>query len=988
MTNSVQQWNAHWIWYPGRRWTVNYHFLARRAFALAGSVRSAALHISAYTDYQLYVNGECVGRGPHPSDPSWQSYDSYDVASLLQPGPNVVAVIAHNDGIGTHWQHRGPGGLIAQLEIETAAGHQVIATDDTWHVEEGRAWSLRSPRMFWSAGFTETFDFNQYPVGWVRPEHDDSAWSVPEVIGPHPTRPWLRLVAREIPLLRERPEKPVAAEKGTFALQGLHCIRFDGLVPAGENHLAYAQTHFLATEPRELILHLECDDAFKAFVNNRLAAEQSYSEEFSRTRVWRGRDEYEQVHHGMGPVGYKVRVRLRKGWNKVLVVVDQDAGGWGFTLAWLDPVTGNLVNLPFAAGRRATGHWLLAGPCPSTGLNDSLDAVATDITRAPAPDRGLYIPFDYTGVTDHPTLMRYEIRRDVQSLPGAETLHLRAGQFCVVDLGVVRVGYPQIAVNSRGKAILDVGYSYLLPEDHSIHFSNGERLKYADRVHLRDGDQIWQPALRRTGRYIHISCRQGEDVEIRDLHIRHIGYPVEEVARFECADLLLNRIWEVSRYTTELLMQYGYQDCLKREQGTLNTSSFNYASRAAACCFGDYALARKTLRLGMLTQNESGWFDSHGISSPNQDEPTECLWWIVWLRDYYLYSGDQTFVAEMFEGLEDNLRYWAKAQNRYGLLDGRNFPIQRPGQLIYLDDVMEHGPYAGCYHGELSGLNMLYCAALRAAAYLARELGVADRASFYERKAARVLASLSGRLWDPARGVYLDWRQDSKLATTAHPIMQITAAYFGLGDEEQMGRLLHYLTDELGLPTEDPRYPLGTFGFYYYFLEVLFRHGRDDLAFELLRRYYGTWLAAGATAFGEHFRLADLHERPAGGFGFGGGMSDGDRIIGPQPSNARQLEIPYEYEVHAYGTSAHLHFYSNILGVQPLAPGFREVLIAPQPGDLPWAQGIVATPQGPVGVSWQQEGSALTLDVEAPQRCMVHVRAPARFVQVRAQVNQ
>ena len=83
------------------------------------------------------------------------------------------------------------------------------------------------------------------------------------------------------------------------------------------------------------------------------------------------------------------------------------------------------------------------------------------------------------------------------------------------------------------------------------------------------------------------------------------------------ADALLNDIYEASVYTTELLMQHGYQDCLKREQGTLNTSSFNYASRAAACAFGDYALARKTLRLALQTRNETGWFDSHGLSSPN-----------------------------------------------------------------------------------------------------------------------------------------------------------------------------------------------------------------------------------------------------------------------------------------------------------------------------------------------------------------------------------
>ena len=184
-----------------------------------------------------------------------------------------------------------------------------------------------------------------------------------------------------------------------------------------------------------------------------------------------------------------------------------------------------------------------------------------------------------------------------------------------------------------------------------------------------------------------------------------------------------------------------------------------------------------------------------------------------------------------------------------------------------------------------------------------------------------------------------------------------------------------YLTDELGLPTAEPGYPLGTFGYYYYFLEVLFRHGRDDLAYELLRRYYGAWVragaphdlqtgrgvpGAGATTFGEHFSLSHL---------------------------AGRTSIPYEYEVHAYGTSAHLHFYNNILGVRPLEPGFRRLRIAPQPGDLQWARGQLATPLGTVRVAWQVEEGAFALNVELPETCAYEVEPPARYARCQVRVN-
>ena len=173
---------------------------------------------------------------------------------------------------------------------------------------------------------------------------------------------------------------------------------------------------------------------------------------------------------------------------------------------------------------------------------------------------------------------------------------------------------------------------------------------------------------------------------------------------------------------------------------------------------------------------------------------------------------------------------------------------------------------------------------------------------------------------------------------THHPVLQIAAVHHGLADEAQTAAILHYLLDDLGLPSADPDYPLYTFGYYYYFLEDLFEHGHDIEALKLMRDYYGGFLEAGATTFGEFLKLAWLH--------------DG--------------RIGWEYEVHGYGVSAHPHFYTHILGVRPAAPGFTAIEVAPHPGDLAWAHGRVATPQGIASVAWQVEGDALLLDVLTP----------------------
>ncbi len=949
-------WNASWLWHPGTSWKVNDHFFARREFSLPGPATSAVCRISAYTDYVLYLNGKYVGRGPVPCDPTFQSYDTHDVTSFLQEGKNAIAVLAHNYAIGVHWQYRNQGGLIAQLDIETAGKKITVGTDDAWRVKSADCYADNSPRQFWSCGFMETFDFRKFDDRWTNPGFDDSDWSPPEVFGPHPAKPWTRLVPRDIPRLRETLEPVVGAEKGTFSLQKVHAVRFDKLLPPGREGIVYAQTAFHSDDEKILLLHLECDDACKLILNGQVVSEKNYSQHFARTRVWRARDEYQQVHYAMGAPGQKIKITLKKGWNTVLLAIDHGSQGWGFALAPLDP--GTLTPVPV---KYSPEGWTLAGPIETTGADDSLNAVETDLTHVKSLHRYSYDPFDYEGITDYATLMRYEHRGQVQSVSAAQPISLRAGEFCILDLGVVHAGFPRLTIRSEGEGILDVGCCQLFHADRAIRFSNNGDLKYVDRVYTRPGRQEWQPLHRRTARFIHISCRKGS-IEILNPAINTIGYPVENIAAFKCSDPALNRIWDVSRYTTALLMQYGYQDCLKREQGTFNTSSFNYMSRAAACCFGDYDLARRAFRLAFRLQDETGWFHSHGLSSPNCDEHVECLWLLVWLKDFYLYSGDREFIRECFDGVEDNLRYFSRSLNQYGLLDERNNPVFRQGQIIYLDDSLSPSEgYVGRFDGEVSGINIMYYAALKAVQFLAQELGHTDREAHYARISERLKRSFNLRFWNPALNRIADNIKNDTPSTTGHPILQIAALYFDICDDDKQVSLLHYLEHDLGLPEETkPDYPLYTFGFYYYFLEILFRNDRPDLAYRLLNLFYGRWLELVPTTFGEFFKPG-------------------------QYKGQKTTDI--EYEVHGYGTSAHLHFYNNILGIRPAAPGFAEVLIKPCPGNLTFAKGSIHSPQGKIAVDWTAHDSTFTLNLNLPASCNYQFELPKQFTKTNITVN-
>ncbi|MCK4401578.1 alpha-L-rhamnosidase N-terminal domain-containing protein [bacterium] len=964
MKKVINKWQADWIWYPKAQKTVNFHFFARKVFAIDSSIAKANLHIFAFTDYKLFINGKYLGRGPCPSDPyHFQYYDTYSIKKFLKEGKNVIGIICHNYGIGTHWQPMGPGGLIVQGEIETKKGTETITSDETWKVKKADCWYLNSPRMFWSCGFMETFDFRRYEENWLNENFDDSGWKTPQISEKHQTKPCGNLIPREIPFLREEKEKPLSIEKGKFKIHGFHTVSFDEVIPEGKNCIGYAQTYFYAEKETEVILRITCDDAFKIFLNNDLILEQNYDEGFARTRRWYGNDEYEQHHYGMGPTKESVKVVLKSGWNKVLAAIDQGIAGWGFSLSFIDTASEELIDIPFSnikdIGKK---RWTLAGPFESSGMNNSLNNILSDVIENFSQSHGgvkviNHDPFAHNRVTDYGRLMQAEERTNIANIPVKEEIIISHGEFCIVDFGKVKIGYPQLEISSSEEAIIDVGYNSVLSGSKNILFSFN--VKYVDRIYLKKGNQKWETLQRRTGRYLHISCRKGNGIKLKGVGVNSLSYPVQEIGQFECSDKLLNRIWEVSKYTTKLLMQYGYQDCLRREEGSCNMSSFNYMSRSAGFCFGDYKLARKTIKLSIMTQNDTGWFDSHGISSPNSDEQNESLWWIVWLKDYYLHSGDILLVKEIYQNVANNLRFFSKMMNQYGLLDSKNEFISRKGQTVYIDDTASIPQYRGIFEGELFGYNIMYYAALNSAATLAEELGFVEDAEFYGKKAARVKKSCNERFWDDKKKLYVDWREGKKLADTSSQAILIAALYFGICDEDKGKKVLSYLLDLGALKGKFENYHL-TFGFYYYLLEILFRYDKEDIALDLMRAYYGRWLELGATTFGEHFDLNNYKDKQS---------------------------LDTEYEVHGYSTSAHLHFYTNILGIRPLEPGFKEILFEPHSGNLKSARGKVHTPKGEISVSWEAEKSSFKMEIEMPKECKYKVKLPKRYKNYQVRVN-
>jgi alpha-L-rhamnosidase len=206
------EWTAHYIW-DG---TTNHNNFAyfRKAFVVTGKPALAKIYVTAHNDYLLFCNGNPLGYGPARCDPyHYGQYNGYDITSLLKPGTNVFAAMAHwNGGWGDSGCNAKPAFLLEARIDYPDGSSSTIGTDQSWKVLAHTAFIETNASYFgWSAGTRNRaaiqFDSRLEPLGWKTADFDDSNWaSAAEV-----DRSNYHLFAQTAPLEREQAElKPVS----------------------------------------------------------------------------------------------------------------------------------------------------------------------------------------------------------------------------------------------------------------------------------------------------------------------------------------------------------------------------------------------------------------------------------------------------------------------------------------------------------------------------------------------------------------------------------------------------------------------------------------------------------------------------------------------------------------------------------------------------------------------------------------------------------
>jgi hypothetical protein len=449
-----------------------------------------------------------------------------------------------------------------------------------------------------------------------------------------------------------------------------------------------------------------------------------------------------------------------------------------------------------------------------------------------------------------------------------------------------------------------------------------------------------------------------------------LGTPDTFTGWFECSDTTLNQYWYEAAYTNDLCIdtfRYGDTDPRNAQSPGLLGKLVLYdgAKRDRDPYVGDLGVAGRTAYFthdisisvkNILVdlaahQRSDGWIPPASIFDYRLHLFDYPLWWVAASHDLLLYTGDISYVQQVYPNLIAVLDNWYQSvtDNSTGLLSKG------------LAGTWGYGDYAFLGRsGAVAYYNALYVLALNGAAQMASSLNHASDAARWTARAQSVATAMNDVLWDPSVGAYHDTPGSTAHGQDGNGI----AILAGIANSTQARSILQYWST-LAQPYGNPFFDddsLGTdyskrvYAFISYFeICARFASGMADSAIDEIKRLYG-WMSS-------HDPRTTYWEG-----------------IGPDGS---LYEAGFTSAAHGWSTGVLPALTTFILGVVPTQTGFRRFAVKPvHVAGVSWANGQVPTPYGPIAVNWtaaptrELEARAFQLWVVVPMGTQADVSVP------------
>ncbi|WP_167058594.1 alpha-L-rhamnosidase C-terminal domain-containing protein [Burkholderia sp. Ax-1719] len=320
------------------------------------------------------------------------------------------------------------------------------------------------------------------------------------------------------------------------------------------------------------------------------------------------------------------------------------------------------------------------------------------------------------------------------------------------------------------------------------------------------------------------------------------------------------------------------------------------------------------------------------------------MYFVTVLHDYYLYSGDAALLAQQWSAAQGELSYLQTQVDSNGLIS-----VDASNAQDWLPD------FASPVVGEVASTNMLYYQVLSDAAELAAAMGDASTSSVYAQRAATLKQAINARLYNAAGGYYgMSATSMSAVAQDANALAVVT----GVASPSSAATVLASVAQKLANP-----------------------YGR--LAFSSDSRRTAV-VSPFASDMEVRARLASGDTRGALSLIdtlWGNMIADGDNYTGTVWEALGTNGLPVSSQTslaHGWSSGPTSALSRYVLGVRPVAAGFKQWLIKPQTGDLQWATGTTPTPYGAIAVKWgRTQNGVFRIDVTVPAGTTGSIALPA-----------
>ncbi len=499
----------------------------------------------------------------------------------------------------------------------------------------------------------------------------------------------------------------------------------------------------------------------------------------------------------------------------------------------------------------------------------------------------------------------------------------------LLDRKTLTTGYPELTVSGGAGANIELTYAEAL---YDAKHQKGDRDEVEDRQalgfqdrFLPDGGQhrTFEPLWWRTWRYLDLDIQTGDaPLTLESLKAEFTAYPFEEKASFQGktsagGDGDLGKLWEISWRTARLDAHETYMDTPYWEQ-LQYVGDTRIQALISYTVAGDDRLAKQALAAFDDSRIPEGLTQSRYPTSQPQMIPTFSLLWIGMLHDYWMYRPDTAVVREHLPGTRTVLDWFAGHEQPDGLL--KKLPWWSFVDWVSTGELPNYDA-----SGESCTTSLQYLGALKDAAEMENALGDSDRAAREMERAGHVRSGIYAKCWDGQRKLLAD----NPARTTFSQQTNVLGVLFDVVPaEEQKGVLGRMMTIEPGTA------PGGVLSCSYYFRFYLARAldhaGMADeyLASlkvwrELLPLHFSTW-----------------------------------------------PEIPGETRSDSHAWSSHpiYDLLTLVAGIEPSAPGFSSVRVAPHLGGMTNVSAEYPHPLGMVSVHVARSGEGISGTVTLPEK--------------------